>query len=557
MTDRQRQILLSHLRQNLGLFWGLGALGLLTAILETVSVFTVLPLAASLSKSAGADFFMWGAIFAALIALRSLALLTHARLSATASADAIHEAKTKVLRAYASTSDEVILELKSGKVAQALFRGANSSGAIVLNLPQLIAEAVRAIALAGLLLWLDFRMAVVLILAGALFWVTFSRLLSSRAYSRSRDRAAAEARQSMILHELLQGARQLRLAGALGPWRERFAQISREYSRHHGTAMTLQILPKVWFDACAALVILGWMLAAAWQGPGRATVDLPLLATVVLGAGKLMPCLAAIGRNRLEILAALPDVEAMADLIARCPQADTGAGRRRADMRSGLKVAGVRFSYPDRTELLKGVDLDIPAGRGVAIIGPFGCGKSTLLGLLLGLHQPSSGSISLDGRPLHEFDRSTWWERVGVVPQDAFLFHGTIAENIILDRPGYGPEDVDRAAKLVGADEFIAALPQSYDTVVGERGLRLSGGQRQLVLLARALLANPAILILDEPAQGLDPQAQEQLGKALRQASRGRTVIAAMHRPDWASWADSVVYLQDGRISEVVAGRGS
>jgi ATP-binding cassette subfamily B protein len=138
-----------------------------------------------------------------------------------------------------------------------------------------------------------------------------------------------------------------------------------------------------------------------------------------------------------------------------------------------------------------------------------------------------------------------------MVPQDAFLFHGTIAENIRLDRAGFDLEAIERAAQLAGADEFIAALPKHYETVVGERGLRLSGGQRQLVLLARALLTDPAILILDEPAQGLDAQAQERLGRALNQAARGRTVIMAMHRPDSVSWADSVVRLQNGRLEKV------
>lgn len=552
MTARQRQIFLRHLKSGPGHFWGLAALGLLTALLETFGVFAVLPLAASLFNSTSEALFRWGAIFAALVALRSAALLAHTHLSAAASAAAVHEAKTVLLHAYASAPDAALLELRGGRMAQRILRSANSSGLLVLRLPQLAAEALRTLTLATLLLWLDFRMAVGLILAGAAFWLLLGRLFSPRAYTQSADRSAAEATQSMILNELLRGARQLKFAGALDAWRERFAQASLEYSRHHAAAMALQALPKVWFDMAAAMAIVGWMLAAARRDPAQAALDLPLLAAVVVGAGKLMPCLASLGRYRLDILEALPDAEAMEDFLERYPPAVADAGRPRAQALSGLKLEGVRFSYPDRTELLKGIDLDIPAGRCVVISGPFGCGKTTLLGLLMGLHEPTSGTILLDGRPLHEYDRSSWWERVGVVPQDAFLFHGTIAENIILDRAGYTREDVERATALVLAHEFISALSSGYETVVGERGLRLSGGQRQLVLLARALLSDPRVLILDEPSQALDPQAQEQLGRALRQASQGRTVIAAMHRPDWASWADAAFRLEDGRLSAVV-----
>ena len=134
------------------------------------------------------------------------------------------------------------------------------------------------------------------------------------------------------------------------------------------------------------------------------------------------------------------------------------------------------------------------------------------------------------------------------MPQDAFLFHGTVAGNILLSREGYDQEAVERAAKLVGVHDLIMSLPQGYETTVGERGLRLSGGQRQLVLLARALLTSPQVLVLDEPTQGLDPAAQEQLARVLRRASAGRAVIVATHRTDWAAWADAAFLLQDGRL---------
>ena len=159
-------------------------------------------------------------------------------------------------------------------------------------------------------------------------------------------------RRNVLLNEIFWGARQLRVAGAMDHWRERFAQASRAFSRHHAEEMALQSLPKIWFEAGAAAVILGWMLVMMRQGSAQAAFSLPLLAAIVLGAGRLLPCLSAIGRCRLEILAALPGAETMEDFIKDCSQAPAGGAGRRCDAsQPGLKLEGVCFKYPGRAEL--------------------------------------------------------------------------------------------------------------------------------------------------------------------------------------------------------------
>jgi ATP-binding cassette, subfamily B, bacterial PglK len=549
LTARQREVLLRQASRDPRTTWALAALAMLSAVLEASSVFAVLPLAAALTGGPGRGLSAWGPAFAGLLALlglRSAALMSHARLSARAASDAAHAAKCAVLRAYAGAPDSALVELRGGRVAQRLFRGGHSAGVLTLRVPQFAAEAARAAGLVLMLLWLDPRLAAGLAAVGTAVWLLFSRVLSPRAYHHGRERSDAEARERVVLHEFLQGVRQLRLARALEPWSERFEQASREAARHQAELSTLQALPGIWFETAAAAAVLGWVLLAAWREPGRAP-DLPLLAAVAVGAGKLMPCLASLGRHRLELLGALADAVELEDFLAGASRAvpSVPAGPR-AELRSELRLEGVRFSFPGRPELLKGADLAIPAGSCVALYGPYGSGKTTVLELLLGLRQPSAGRVLLDGRPLRELDRASWWEGVGVVPQDAFLIHGSVEENIRLDRAGHGRGAVEAAARAVGAHEFIAALPRGYETVVGERGLSLSGGQRQLLLLARALLTDPPVLLLDEPAQGLDPAAQERLSQALRLAARGRTVVLALHRPEWASWADAVVELEDG-----------
>ena len=393
LSPSQRQLLLQHLRRNPRLFAGLGGLSLLSAVMEALSVFVVLPLVSSMLGAPNLS--RWCLILAALILLRSAAVLAHAHLSAQASAAAIHQAKKAVMTTYANFPDATFLEEKGGRMSQRLFRGSQSAGIIVFRLPQAASEALRALLLVGLLLWLDFRVAIGLLLAAAALWETFSRTLSPRVYAQRRDRSAAEVEQNIIVHEILQGARQLKLAGALGPWLERFTRASGDFSRLHAADMTLQALPAVWFEVGAAAMILGWLLASMWWAPARGAFSVPILAAIAVGAGRLLPCLASLERHRLEILGALPDVEAMEDFLRKHPPAAADAGRRCEGVRAGLRFENVRFTYPGRTELLKDIDLEIPVGRCVLISGPYGCGKTTMLGLLLGLHEPSKGRVLL------------------------------------------------------------------------------------------------------------------------------------------------------------------
>ncbi|MBI3550787.1 MAG: ABC transporter ATP-binding protein [Elusimicrobia bacterium] len=528
---------------------GLWALSLAAAALDAVGVITIVPLAEALLGVSPA-LSKWCFILGALVVLRAVALLAHARLSARASAAAMHETKLAVLKAYCASPDAAFLDARRGKVAQRVSRSSHSAGTIVLRLPQLASESVRAAALTGLMLWMDVRVAGAILVAGAALWTLFSRLLSPKAYAFARDRSSAEAEQNALLAEIVQGTRQIRLAGALDPWLERFRDASLSFSRRHADDMALQALPRIWFEAGAALVVLGWMLAAAWRHASYADFRLPVLAAIGAGSAKLLPCLASVARCRLEILASLPDAESLEAFLKAHPPAANPGVRPFEGLRSGLRLEGVSFSYPGRGQVLGGVDLDIPAGSRAVLVGPYGSGKTTILSLLLGSNAPSAGRVLVDGAPLSEYDLRTWWRQVGVVSQDAFLVHGTVEQNITLGREGFSRAAVESAAASVGAQDFIASLPQGYDTVVGESGMKLSGGQRQQLILARALLGDPKVLVLDEPATGLDAEAQARFASLLREVSAGRTVVVAAHGPEWAAWADACFTLEDGRLKQ-------
>ncbi len=215
-----------------------------------------------------------------------------------------------------------------------------------------------------------------------------------------------------------------------------------------------------------------------------------------------------------------------------------------------VRFEGVRFTYARGEEVLHGLDLDVPAGTTVALVGHTGAGKSTIAKLIARFYEPTHGRITIDGLDLNEVTQASLRQQLGVVPQEGFLFAGTVAENIAFGRPGAQPDEIVRAAQTVGAHEFILRLEDGYETQLGERGSRLSLGQRQLVAFARALLANPRILILDEATSSVDIGTERKIEQALRVLLADRTSFIIAHRLSTIRDADLIVVLEHGRIVE-------
>jgi len=214
-----------------------------------------------------------------------------------------------------------------------------------------------------------------------------------------------------------------------------------------------------------------------------------------------------------------------------------------------IDLRSVDFGYTPGHPIIQGLNLEISAGTTVALVGATGAGKSTITKLLLRFYDPTRGEIQLDGVSLKHWNTAALRASIGLVSQDVFLFHGTVKENLLFAKPDATSEEVVHVAKLAEAHEFIAALPQGYDTIVGERGQKLSGGQRQRLSIARALLKNPRVLILDEATSAVDNETEAAIQRSLEQIRKGRTVIMIAHRLSTIVNADNIVVLDQGEIA--------
>ncbi|MAU54124.1 MAG: metal ABC transporter permease [Roseovarius sp.] len=252
-----------------------------------------------------------------------------------------------------------------------------------------------------------------------------------------------------------------------------------------------------------------------------------------------------------EIRQALVDMGEMFDLLEQPADVTDRPGAR------PLRVAGahvrfdaVEFGYDPARPILKGVTLDVPAGQTVAVVGPSGSGKSTIGRLLFRFYDVQGGAVIIDGQDIREVTQDSLHAAIGVVPQDTVLFNDTIGYNIAYGRGDVSRAEIEAAARAAQIHDFIARLPDGYDTQVGERGLKLSGGEKQRVGIARTLLKNPPILLLDEATSALDTETERDIQQALARAAEGRTVIMIAHRLSTVAGADRIVVLEEGRVVE-------
>ncbi|SMH44406.1 ATP-binding cassette, subfamily B [Rathayibacter oskolensis] len=300
------------------------------------------------------------------------------------------------------------------------------------------------------------------------------------------------------------------------------------------------------------LLGVGCLVAAAW-----ASISgwIPISAGQVVLLSSYFALLTGAVTNLLMLLPTIAkgteSVRSIGELL-QDPDLEHNEGKARVDeVRGAIRLDHVGYRYDDRTAAIDDVELDVRPGETIAFVGSSGSGKSTMLNLVLGFLRPTSGRILLDGRDAETLDLRSVRRFVSVVPQDSVLFEGSIRENVAYGLGAVRDDRVTAALRDANALDFVRALPEGWDTVVGERGARLSGGQRQRIAIARALVRDPRVLVLDEATSALDPEAEALVREALERLMRGRTTLVVAHRLSTVRSADRIVVLEHGRIVEI------
>ncbi|HUN79406.1 MAG TPA: ABC transporter ATP-binding protein [Solirubrobacteraceae bacterium] len=430
-------------------------------------------------------------------------------------------------------------------------------------LESLVTDSVVTLFQAGLtligaiavLIYLDPKLAlltfcIVPFVAGGSIWF---RLTSAGAFRRTRETIGV---LTAYLQETLSGIRVVRSFGQEGRHERQFATLNED---NCDANMTTVKLNAAYFPAVEMLSGLALALIVLYGG--YQAIDGHITAgTVVAFVATLsylfepIQQLSQLYTTYQSGMAALEKIFQLLDTEPTTVDRPDAVTLER--IRGAVRFEDVSFAYRPRgggaeeVYALRDIDLDIPPGQTVALVGATGAGKSTMAKLLARFYDPTVGRVLVDGHDLREVSSLSLRSQMGIVPQEAFLFSGTVAENIAFGRPDAGEDDVRQAAAAVGAEDFIAALPQGLQTQVGERGAQLSAGQRQLIAFARALVADPRILILDEATSNVDLHTENRIEHGLRRLLAGRTAIVIAHRLSTIRRAGRIVVLEHGRIVE-------
>ena len=465
--------------------------------------------------------------------------------------NAVRQLANRTFRHLHSLSLKFHLERRTGGLNRVIERGVNGVDTILrMAILNMIPTAVELVMIAGLVAWYFgwVYVAVLSVMVVAYVWFTFfateKRLAIRRDMNESDTEANSKAVDSLLNFETV------KYFGNEDLEARRFDASMARYERAAvRTYTTLGFLNSGQAIIFSTGMVVCMLLAARDVSQGILTVgDFVMINAILI---QLFMPLNFMGMVYREIKQGLVDMETMFALLKEPAEIVDQPGAKPLHVENGaIAFKNVSFAYEPGRPILKDVSFDVPPGKMVAIVGPSGAGKSTISRILFRFYEVNQGEVTIDGQNIRDVTQSSLRAAIGMVPQDTVLFNDTIEYNIRYGRPDATEAEVHEAARLAQIDGFILALPQGYDSLVGERGLKLSGGEKQRVAIARTILKAPPILMLDEATSALDSHTEKEIQDALEQVARDRTSLVIAHRLSTVVHADNIIVLEQGRIVE-------
>lgn len=490
-------------------------------------------------------------LFLSVITLTTISKLTREWLQARASAATTYDVKRRIFDRLRTRPYGYYLARTEGDLTYRLTVAPQNLASALLFAAITASFTLTSFVSFALLLSIEWRLTLGMLVLGSAFFALNRYVARRFSYNAGREKLAAQSAELTVAHEYTTGVKDILAADAVAAWSGRFLSQSRSFARYFVRDLAWSAVPGLSLELAVMLLAAVMAVIIRAVAPDAIVSLLPITAVYVYAARQLLGTVAVVSRQLLRIASLAPDVGLLRAALAEPDDAvDDRRSVRDVPAWDSIRFDRVSFAYPGRAStVLDEVEFEVERGRTTALVGVSGVGKSTVLFLLLRLFEPSAGRITVGDADLTALDRRAWLARVGYVGQELFIFNGTIAENIAFgrDRPFAAIQEAARAAQ---ADEFISALPQGYGTMLGDRGMTLSAGQRQRLVIARALIREPELLLLDEATSALDSVSEELFQRALAAISRKSTVVVVAHRLSTVRQAARIIVLDAGHVVE-------
>jgi len=460
------------------------------------------------------------------------------------------DTKQKIFNKCINSDYQFFIDNKEGEILYKTATAPMSVAALLTILSNFFVDLILSVSIFSLLLSMSWK-GTVLIIFGGIGYYYLTKYLSTRiSYAAGVKQRESSQKEMVVVNEFTSGIKQIKVFETFPYWKKQFDNAIKTFWFNYKRSYFWARIPEILVILLLYLSIGSLVVFIRLTNPSGFITAIPVIGTFAFAVFIILPKISKLGSYRMDLMVVLPNLEAIFRMLKDATYSKIKNGNKEfTGLNSGIELRNAKFAYKDRDVLLDNVSLKIKKDKITALVGASGSGKSTVANLMLRLHDVNDGGVYIDDVNIKEFDIFSFLKKVGYVSQETFIYNASIRDNIAFGGE-YTELEIIEAAKLANADEFIQQLPEKYDTTVGDRGMKISGGEKQRIAIARAMIRKPEILILDEATSSLDNISENTVQKAINKISKSCTTLIIAHRLSTIQNADIIYVIDKGKIVE-------
>ncbi|MBU1940533.1 MAG: ABC transporter ATP-binding protein/permease, partial [Candidatus Thermoplasmatota archaeon] len=439
---------------------------------------------------------------------------------------------------------------KQGELLYKIAVVPNQIGTLNIMMLDVFSELILLVMVSFILLTVSWKGAVLIIILGVVYYYITRYISTKIPYKSGKKQLDSGLKETVVLNETIMGIKQIRVFRTLSFWKDLFTKTIRVNLLHYRRGYYWSKIPEMMLFLLTYAAIGGVVLYIRLLHPYSFISTIPVIGTFIFAVFQTLPRISKFGTYRMQFMNILPNIESITELLEDTSYNTIENGTVSfSSLRLGVEFRNVQFGYKAKSMLFQDASFMIEKNKVTALVGPSGSGKSTIISLLLRLYDVTDGGIYIDGQEIKKYDIFSLLKKVGYVSQDTFIYNASVRDNICFGEY-YTDQEIGAAVRLANAEDFIEKLPERYETLLGDQGVKLSGGERQRIAIARAMIRNPDILILDEATSSLDNISERLVQNAINKIAQNCTTLIVAHRLSTIQHADIIYVLDNGRIVE-------